>query len=54
MRCSHCNKKNAILLLCSCGKKVCIEHRMPEQHLCNKEKESVKLEKLIKEKIIKV
>jgi len=54
MRCAQCKKKQIILLICACGKEVCIYHRMPEQHVCTKEKELVQLEKLIKEKIIKV
>lgn len=54
MKCVQCKKKTAILLTCVCGKEVCIEHRMPENHDCTKKKEVVQLEKLIKEKIIKV
>jgi len=54
MKCSHCKKKKVILLTCGCGKEVCIDHRMPEQHNCDKKTELFKIEKLIKEKIIKV
>ena len=54
MKCCQCKKKKAIILTCSCGKETCIEHRMPEQHDCTKKPELFKIEKLIKEKIIKV
>ena len=54
MRCAQCNKKKIILLICACGKEVCIDHRIPELHSCTKKNELFKLEKLIKEKIIKI
>jgi predicted nucleic acid binding AN1-type Zn finger protein len=54
MKCSHCKKKTAIILTCACGKETCIEHRMPEKHDCTKKNELFKIEKLIKEKIIKI
>jgi predicted nucleic acid binding AN1-type Zn finger protein len=54
MKCFHCKKKASILLTCTCGKDFCVSHRMPEQHHCSEKKELFKIEKLIKEKIIKV
>ena len=54
MKCSYCKKKKAIILTCGCGKEMCIDHLMPEKHECTKKNELFKIEKLIKEKIIKV
>lgn len=35
IKCSVCNKKaNGLGIICKCGLKFCMEHRMPEEHNC--------------------
>jgi len=34
-KCPVCNKKaNMLGIVCKCGNKYCMEHRMPEDHNC--------------------
>ena len=55
MKCSHCKKKHAVLVICKCEKHFCLKHRVPEQHLCTHVTNLFQLEqKIIKEKIIKI
>jgi predicted nucleic acid binding AN1-type Zn finger protein len=35
-KCHICNKKtNNLGLICKCGNKFCMEHRLPENHNCD-------------------
>jgi len=35
-KCPICNKKsNQLGLVCKCGNKYCMEHRLPEHHNCS-------------------
>ena len=54
MKCAHCKKPHAILVLCKCGKEYCIKDRIPEKHSCTHIQELFQVEKIVKEKIIKV
>tara|TARA_B100000900_G_C20388539_1_gene637609 strand:- start:79 stop:273 length:195 start_codon:yes stop_codon:yes gene_type:complete len=34
--CEHCKKKKMVLMVCSCGKTVCLKHNSPESHKCER------------------
>lgn len=57
-KCSVCKKKVPLASQFKCGcdemKMYCANHRYPEEHQCTKEKEKVKLEKVVGEKIVKI
>lgn len=42
--CEFCKKKKMVLLVCTCGKTVCLKHNSPENHNCERilKKESKK------------
>lgn len=54
MKCSQCKKYNAILVTCKCGKPLCLKDRFPEKHSCTHVAELFQIEKIVKEKIIKI
>jgi len=54
-KCSVCKKKVPLATRFHCGcdkdKMFCTQHRYPEEHACTKEKEKVKLEKVVADKL---
>ena len=58
MKCSACSKKISpgMDFKCECdpNKKLCIACRLPEVHSCTKKVVKIKLEKCVKEKLVKI
>lgn len=54
----ECRKKLKLTdMECRCGKRFCIKHRLPEDHLCSinyKNINPINLEKCVAEKVIKI
>jgi hypothetical protein len=57
-KCSVCNKKVPLATQFKCGcdsnKMFCINHRYPEEHSCTKEKEKIKLDKVVADKLQRI
>lgn len=60
-KCFFCKKKSHFLCECRCGKKFCVNHRLPEKHNCTfdyreYEKNIIRLNnpKVVSEKITKI
>jgi len=57
-KCSVCNKRVPLATQFKCGcdsqKMFCINHRYPEEHSCSKEKEKIKLEKVVADKLQRI
>jgi len=54
MKCAHCKKTHSIIVTCKCGKSLCLKDRFPDKHLCTYMDELFQIEKIVKEKIIKI
>ena len=54
MKCFLCKKKTLILLQCKCEKKFCITHLPRELHKCEHVHELFVIEKIVKDKIVKI
>jgi len=54
MKCSECKKIHVVLVTCKCGKSFCLKDRFPEKHSCVHVPELFQIEKIVKEKIIKI
>ena len=54
MKCSQCNKTHVVMVTCKCGKSFCLKDRLPEKHSCSHVPEIFQIEKIVKEKIIKI
>ena len=54
MKCSQCKKTHAVLVTCKCGQAFCLKDRFPEKHSCVHVPELFQIEKIVKEKIIKL
>lgn len=54
----ECNKKLKLSdLQCRCEKRFCLNHRLPEQHICSlnyKNVNPIKLESCVREKVIRI
>lgn len=57
-KCSVCNKKVPLATQFKCGcdsdKMFCIIHRYPEEHKCTKEKEKIKLDRVVADKLQRI
>ena len=57
-KCSYCNKRTMIPIVCHCNMTFCLKHRMPETHACHVDyREKGKLDlsgKLVKLESIKL
>ena len=57
-KCSVCNKRVPLATQFKCGcdsdAMFCIIHRYPEAHPCTKEKEKIKLEKVVSDKLDRI
>ena len=52
-KCSYCNKKTMIPIICQCKMSFCVKHRMPEIHACHVDyREKGKLD--LSDKLVKV
>ena len=55
---SECKKKLKLSdMECRCGKRFCLKHRLPEDHMCSidyKNVNPINLEKCVAEKVIKI
>ena len=54
MKCTQCKKTHSVIVTCKCDKSFCLAHRLPEQHSCTYKVELFQIDKLVKEKIIKI
>ena len=54
MKCFLCKKKTIILLQCKCKKDFCITHLPGEQHKCEHIYDLFSIEKIVKDKIVKI
>jgi predicted nucleic acid binding AN1-type Zn finger protein len=54
MKCSYCKKTHVVLFTCKCGKPLCLKDRFPDKHECTYIDELFQIEKVVKEKIIKI
>jgi len=54
MKCSECKKTHIVLVTCKCGKSFCLKDHLPEKHSCIHVPELFQIEKIVKEKIIKI
>ena len=54
MKCSFCNKKIIILITCKCEQTFCITHLPYDVHKCKHIDPLFSIEKIVKDKIVKI
>ena len=54
MKCSFCNKKTIILIKCKCKNNFCITHLPYDIHNCNHIEPLFTIEKIVKDKLVKI
>lgn len=35
-KCAKCNKRKSVLIMCPCGKHLCLNHHVPGSHNCER------------------